>query len=88
MERGKRAYLGEINTESIHVQAVEEGGEALVESLEALVHELEVHEVGFQIGHGVGELGEGGLEGIEGKGGLGGAGGVGSEGLGIAQRGA
>lgn len=62
---GAFAYLGEINAEGIHVEAVHEAGKALAEAGQALVHELEVHHVGLEVGDGIGELGEGGLEGIE-----------------------
>lgn len=50
----ERTHLGKIHTKSVHIQAVQEGSEALVETLETLVHELEMHEVGFEVGHGVG----------------------------------
>lgn len=59
--------LGEIHTERVHVQSVEEGGEVLVEARQALVHELQMHEVRFEVGHRVRQLGEGGFEGLEGK---------------------
>lgn len=40
-------YLGEVHAERAHVQSVEEAAEAFVEAVEALVQELQVHEVGF-----------------------------------------
>lgn len=52
-------YLGEVYAESAHVQSVEEAAKALVEAIETLVQELQVHEVGFQVGHTVAQLGEG-----------------------------
>lgn len=60
------AYLREINAESIHVQAVEKGCEAFAEAREGLVHELQLHEVLLQVGHGVAELGKAILEIFEG----------------------
>jgi hypothetical protein len=51
-------YLGEIHAESAHIQSIEEAAKALVEAIETLVQELQVHEVGFQIGHAVAQLGE------------------------------
>lgn len=50
--------LREIDTESPDVEAIEESGEALAETRQALVHKLKVHEVGFQVGHAVSQLGE------------------------------
>lgn len=61
------SYLRKINTESIHVEAIEKTGKALAEPGQALVHQLEMHHVGFEIGHGIRELGERGLEGVERK---------------------
>ena len=55
----------EVDAESAHVHAVEEGAEVLVEAAEAFVQELQVHEVGFQVGHAVAEFGEGGFQGCE-----------------------
>jgi hypothetical protein len=51
-------YLREIHAESAHVQSVEEAAKALVEAIEALVQELQVHEVGFKVGHTVAQLGK------------------------------
>jgi hypothetical protein len=51
-------YLREIHAESAHIQPIEEAAKALVEAIETLVQELQVHEVGFQIGHAVAQLGE------------------------------
>lgn len=69
MERGfridLRPYLGKINAKGIHIQAIQEAGKGLAEAGQALVHELEMHHVGLQVGHGVGQLGEGGLEHVE-----------------------
>ena len=58
-------HLGEVHAEGVHVEAVEEAGEALTEAGQALVHDLKMHQVGLEVGHGVGQLGEGGLEGVE-----------------------
>jgi hypothetical protein len=52
---GDRAF-GEIYAKGIHVHSVEKGGEALREPRQTLVHELQVHEVGFQVGHAVAEF--------------------------------
>lgn len=60
-------HLGIVNTEGIHVEAVHEAGEALAEAGQALMHELEVHHVGLEVGHGVRQLSKGGLEGVEGE---------------------
>lgn len=57
--------LWEVNTKGIHIEPVEETSKALAEASQALVHELEVHQVRLQVGHGVGELAELGLEGVE-----------------------
>ena len=59
------AHLGKIDAEGIHVEAVEEAGETFAKTRQALVHELEVHHVGFEVGHGIRQLGEGRLEGVE-----------------------
>lgn len=55
---GGDGRLGEIDAKRTHVHAVQEGAKVLGEAREALVEELQVHEVGFQVGHGVAELGE------------------------------
>lgn len=60
-----RAHLSKINTERAHVHAVEESTKVLVEAAYAFVQELEVHHVGFEIGHAVAEFGEGWLEGVQ-----------------------
>lgn len=52
-ERLRNRRLREIDTKSAHVHAVEEGAEVLGEAAERFVEELEVHEVGFQVGHAV-----------------------------------
>ena len=59
------SYLWEIHTESIHVQSVQEAGEALAEARQALMHQLQVHEVGFKVSHGVGQFGELWFQGID-----------------------
>lgn len=46
-------YLREVDTEGVHIQSVEETSEALTKARQALMHKLEVHHVGFEIGHGV-----------------------------------
>jgi hypothetical protein len=53
-----RTHLREIHAESAHIQPIEEAAKALVEAIETLVQELQVHEVGFQIGHAVAQLGK------------------------------
>lgn len=58
-------YLREINTKSVHVQPIQKTRKALAESRQALVHQLEVHHIGLQVGHGVGKLRKGGLESIQ-----------------------
>lgn len=58
-------YLWEVHAESVHVQSVQEAGEALTEARQTLVHQLQVHEIGFKIGHGVGQLGELWFQGID-----------------------
>lgn len=63
--RGNASHLGEIDTERIHVETVHEAGEALAETGQALMHELEMHHVGLEVGHGVRQLSKGGLEGSE-----------------------
>lgn len=59
--------LGVVNTERIHVEAIHEAGKALAEPGQALVHQLEVHHIGLEVGHGVRQLRKGGLEGVEGE---------------------
>ena len=60
------AYLWKVDTESIHVHAVEKGGKALREARQALVHQLQLHKVLLQVGHCVAQLGEAILEAFEG----------------------
>jgi hypothetical protein len=48
--------LWKVDTESTHVHAVEEGTKTFVEAVQTLVQQLEVHHVGFQIGHSIGEF--------------------------------
>lgn len=61
-----RSYLWEIHTERIHIQPVEETGKTLTEARQALVHQLQVHEVGLEICHRIGQLGKLWLQGIDG----------------------
>lgn len=63
-------YLWIVNTEGVHVEAIEEAGKALAEPGQALVHQLEVHHVRLEVGHGVGELAKVRLEGVEREGGI------------------
>jgi hypothetical protein len=59
------SHLGKIDAVSVHVQAVKKTGEALGESRKALMHELEMHEICFEIGHAIAQLGELGLERVQ-----------------------
>lgn len=59
------SHLREVDTERIHVETIHEAGEALTETGQALMHELKMHHVGLEVGHGVRQLSKGGLEGIE-----------------------
>lgn len=61
-------YLWKINAESIHVHSIQEACKAFIEPAQALVHQLQMHEIGFQIGHGVRKLGESWLKELEGEG--------------------
>lgn len=47
------AYLWKIHAKRIHIQTVQKACEALAKPRQALVHELQVHEVRLQIGHAV-----------------------------------
>jgi len=47
-------HLRKINTKRIHIHAVQERSETLIEPAQAFVHQLQVHEVGLEVGHGVG----------------------------------
>lgn len=47
------ADFGKVDTKGIHVQPVQEAREVLVEPRQAFVHQLQVHHVGFEVGHGV-----------------------------------
>lgn len=58
-------YFWEIDAESIHVHAVEKPSEALREARQAFVHQLQLHEVLFEIGHGIAELSEPVLQALE-----------------------
>jgi hypothetical protein len=59
------AYLWKINTECVHVHAVEKAGKALREARQALMHELQLDKIRLEVGHGVTELGEAILEALE-----------------------
>ena len=54
--RGNGSYFRKIDNESIHVEAIQKAGKTFAESAETFVHELQVHEVGFEICHGVAQL--------------------------------
>lgn len=58
-------YLGKIHAKGIHVEPVQKASEGLAEARKALVHKLEMHHVGLQVGHGIRQLGEGRLERVE-----------------------
>jgi hypothetical protein len=60
--RAEVSHLGKIHTEGVHVQPVQEARKALAEPRQALVHQLQLHEVGLQVRHGVAELRERHLE--------------------------
>lgn len=60
------SYLGEIHAERVHIQAIQEARKALTEPCQALVHQLQVHEVSLQVRHGIGELRKLRLQGIDG----------------------
>lgn len=64
---GRSAHFWKIDAKGIHVEPVEEAGKVLAEARQALVHELEVHHVGLEIGDGISELGERGLECVQGE---------------------
>lgn len=59
------SHLREVDTEGIHVETIHEAGEALAETGQALMHELEMHHVCLKVGHGVSKLSKGGFKGIE-----------------------
>ena len=61
-----RSYLWEIDAERVHIQAVQETSKTLAEPRQALVHQLQMHEVGLKIGHGVCQLRELRLQRIDG----------------------
>lgn len=42
-----------VHTECAHVQPIEEASKALVEAVQALIEELQVHEICFQVGHAI-----------------------------------
>jgi|SRR5690242_11876420 len=64
-EAAGSTHLGEIHTKGVHVHAVQEPGEALAEARKALVHQLQLHKVLLQVGHGVAQLGEPVLQALE-----------------------
>lgn len=61
-----QSYLWEIHAESVHIQPIQETGKTLTETRQAFVHQLQVHEIGLEIGHGVGQFRELRLQGIDG----------------------
>jgi hypothetical protein len=73
-----------VDAEGTHVHAVEKGAKAVVEAVQTLVQELQVHHVGFQIGHSISEFSKGRLKGLERDGGIG----IGGRGCGSGDRGA
>lgn len=62
--------LRKVDAKRVHVQAVEKTGEALAKPRQALVHQLEVHDVGLQIGHRVCQFRKLRLQSVDGGGGL------------------
>lgn len=64
---GPRGFR-EVDAEGAHVQSVQEAAEALIEAVQRLVQELQVHHVGFQVGHAVCQFAECGFERFEGEG--------------------
>lgn len=65
VDQVSRTHLWKINTESIHVHAIQEAGKALRKASKTLVHELQLHKVLFQVGHGVAQLCEAVLQALE-----------------------
>lgn len=57
--------LGEVNTKSIHIEPIEKACKRLAKPSQTLVHELKVHQVSLQIGHGIRQLCKGRLEDVE-----------------------
>lgn len=55
----------EIDAKGRHVHAVKECAKVLVEAREGLIEKLEMHHVGFEVGHCVAEFAECGFEGRE-----------------------
>lgn len=49
-------HLRKVDAESVHVHAIQEPSEALAEPRKALVHQLQLHKVLLQVGHGVAQL--------------------------------
>lgn len=63
-------YLRKVDAKCIHVETVQEASKRLAKAGKALVHDLEVHHVDFQIGHGVRKFREGRLECVQGEWGI------------------
>lgn len=63
---GILAYLGEVHTKRVHVHAIQEASETLAKARQTLVHQLQVHEIGFQVGHRVCEFRELRFQGMDG----------------------
>lgn len=64
----RHAHLWEVYAECIHVKTVEEPSKRFPEPSERLVHELEVHQIGFQVGDRICQLGKCRLKGVQWKG--------------------
>lgn len=48
-----KTNLWKVYTERAHVQSIEKASKALVEAVQALIEELQVHEIRFQVGHAI-----------------------------------
>jgi hypothetical protein len=59
------AYLWKVDTEGVHVHAVEKASKALGEARQALMHQLQLDKIRLEVGHGVAELGEAILKALE-----------------------
>ena len=57
-QRSWSSHLWEIHTKGIHVQPIQERREVLAEPRQALMHKLQVHHIGLEIGHRVRKLGK------------------------------
>ena len=57
--------LRKVHAKGIDFQTVEEACKALIESGQALVHQLQMHEIGFQVCHAICKLRECWLEGVQ-----------------------